>query len=69
MFELQHRLIMQTINIAVSKAMEDMKTNTKRSIRNLIDLGLLFSRSENQKWFFSTAKKVISNPLKRRRCP
>ena len=60
--ELQHRLMRQTINIAVSKAMEDMKGNTRRSIRNLIDLGLLFARSENQKWFFNAAKKVIANP-------
>jgi len=60
--ELQHRLIRQTINIAVSKAMEDMKSNTRRSIRNLIDLGLLFSTSENQKCFFDAAKKVITNP-------
>lgn len=60
--ELQHRLIRQTINIAVSKAIEDMKGNTRRSIRNLIDLALLFSQGENQKWFFKTAKKVISNP-------
>lgn len=59
--ELQHRLIRQTINIAISKAMEDMKGNTRRSIRNLIDLGLLFSTSENQKWFFNAAKKVITN--------
>ena len=62
MLELQHRLIRQTINIAISKAMEDMKGNTRRSIRNLLDLGLLFSTSENQKWFFNTAKKVIANP-------
>jgi len=60
--ELQHRLVRQAINIAISKAMEDMKGNTRRSIRNLIDLGLLFSKSENQKWFFSTAQKVIANP-------
>lgn len=62
MVDLQHRLIRQTIHIAVSKALEDMKSNTKRSIRNLIDLGLLFSHSGNQEWFFHTAKKVISNP-------
>lgn len=62
MVELQHRLIRQTINIAVSKAIEDMKDNTRRSIRNLLDLGLLFSTSKNQEWFFNTAKKVISNP-------
>lgn len=60
--ELQHRLIRQTINIAVSKALEDMKSNTRRSIRNLIDLGLLFSTSKNLRWFFSTAKKVVANP-------
>lgn len=62
MLELQHRLIRRTINIAVSKAMEDMKSNTNRSIRNLIDLGLFFSTCENQKWFFNAAKNVIANP-------
>lgn len=60
--ELQQRLIRQTINIAVSKAIDDMKSNTRRSIRNLLDLGLLFSTSENQKWFFNMSKKVIANP-------
>ncbi len=60
--DLQHRLKRQVIYIAVSKAIEDMATDTKRSMRNLVDLGLLFSKSENQKWFFNTAKKIISNP-------
>lgn len=60
--ELQHRLARQIINRAVSKAMEDMSSNAKRSIRNLIDLGLFFSKTENQKSFFSTAQKVIANP-------
>lgn len=60
--DLQHRLSRQMIGIAVNKAMEDMKSNTKRSIRNLLDLGLFFGKSENQKWFFTTAKQVIANP-------
>lgn len=60
--ELQHRLARQMIDVAVSKALEDMKGNTKRSIRNLIDLGMLFSKSENSKRFFSAAQKVIANP-------
>lgn len=60
--DLQHRLVRQAINIAVSKAMDDMKSDAKRSIRNLIDLGLLFSKSENQKQFFGIAQEVISNP-------
>jgi hypothetical protein len=42
--------------------MEDMKSNTNRSIRNLIDLGLLFSTTENQKDFFEAARRVIVNP-------
>ena len=60
--ELQHRLTRQVINIAVTKEMDDMRGDTKRSIRNLIDLGLLFSKSESQKRFFNTAQEVISNP-------
>ena len=60
--ELQHRLVRQVIDIAVSKAIDDMKSDAKRSIRNLIDLGLLFSKSENQKRFFGIAQEVISNP-------
>ncbi len=59
--ELQHRLARQAIDIAVSKGMEDMKSNAKRSIRNLVDLGLYFSKSDNQKQFFSVAQKVITN--------
>ncbi|MEW5920213.1 MAG: hypothetical protein AB1796_04515 [Bacillota bacterium] len=60
--DLHHRLMRRTINIGISKAIEDMRGNTKRGIRNLIDLGLFFSRSENQKWFFTAAGKVINNP-------
>lgn len=60
--ELQYRLVRQAIDIAVSKAIDDMKSDAKRSLRNLIDLGLLFSKGENQKHFFNTAREVISNP-------
>jgi len=60
--ELQHRLVRQTIEIAVTKGMEDMESNAGRSIRNLIDLGRMFAKAENQKWFFDMVKKVFSNP-------
>lgn len=60
--ELQYELARQIISIAVSKALNDIQTNTKRSILNLLDLGLLFSHSETQKWFFHTAKQVITTP-------
>jgi len=58
--ELQHRLIRQAINIAVSKALDDMRGNTRRSLRNLIELGLLFSRSENQRGFFGLVQRAVS---------
>jgi hypothetical protein len=51
MLDIDARLARQAIGIAVDKAMDDVKGNPRRSIRNLIDLGLLFSQSENQKWF------------------
>lgn len=60
--ELRHRLVRQTINQAVGKAMEDMMGNTGRGIRKLVDLGQMFAHSENQKWFFNCAQEVVSNP-------
>ncbi len=60
--ELQHRLVRQAIDIAVSKAIEDMKSNSKRSIRNLIDLGLMFSTSSEQTEFFIAAQKMLATP-------
>ncbi len=60
--DFHHRLTRKAIDIAVTKILNDMKTNTRRSVRNLVDLGALFSGSENQKTFFADAKKVLSNP-------
>jgi len=60
--ELQHRLVRQAIDIAVSKAIEDMKSNSRRSIRNLIDLGLMFSTSSEQANFFEAAQKMLATP-------
>lgn len=59
---MQAGLIRQAIGIAVDKAVQDVEGNARRGVRNLIDLGLMFSRGENQKWFFETARKVIDNP-------
>jgi len=58
---LQYLLTRRAINIAIGNALEDMQSNTRRSIRNMIDLSLLFSKSENHKQFFSVAKKVVAN--------
>ena len=60
--DMHYRLIRQSIDIAVSKALKDMQSDSKRSVRNLIDLGLFFAKSENQKGFFNAAKKMLSKP-------
>jgi len=53
---LQYLLTRRAINIAIGNALEDMQSNTRRSIRNMIDLSLLFSKSENHKQFFPSQK-------------
>jgi hypothetical protein len=62
MLDIEARLVRQAIGFAVTKAMEDINGNARRSIRNLIDLGSLFSKTENQKWFFDAARNVLKNP-------
>lgn len=61
--DMHHRLACQAIDIALNKAIKDIYSDSKRGIRNLVDLGLLFTRNDNQKWFFHMAKKVIASPL------
>lgn len=60
--DLQHLLVRQAIDIAVGKALEDAKGNVKRSLRGLIDLGLLFSKNDTHKRFFVSTQKAIANP-------
>jgi hypothetical protein len=55
--ELQHRLIRRTINIAVSKALEDMKSNTKPQHRNLMIGPVIFQQVENQECFLMPPKR------------
>lgn len=45
----------------VCKIIRDLKTGTKRSIRNAIEFGIIFSKNKKQKELFSIAKKVASN--------
>ncbi len=48
--------------MAVSKALNDMRSHSRRSIRNLVDLGLLFSRGENLRRFYTTAQEILADP-------
>lgn len=60
--ELQHQLIRQAIDMAVTKAMGDIQNNAGRGLRYLVDLGLLFSSSDMQKAFFVEAQRTLANP-------
>lgn len=60
--DLQYLLKRRTVEIAVNKALNDMKNNAERSARNLLDLGLLFVREPNIKWFFETISNIIVHP-------
>lgn len=59
--DISHRLMRKSIEAAIRKALEDMGVNAQRSVRSLIDLGLLFSGSESQKWFFKTAQELTKD--------
>lgn len=49
------------VRAAVEKGLNDIKDNSKRGIRNLVDLGEMFSKGELQKGFFSLARKELQN--------
>lgn len=45
----------------VSNKLKDMRENPERSVRNLIDLGLLFSRGNFQNSFLTSAQTMLQN--------
>lgn len=60
--ELHNQLVRRAITIAINRAIENMQNDLERSTRNLIDLGLLFTKSHRLRSFFETAKKILANP-------
>ncbi|MFU2418962.1 hypothetical protein [Peptacetobacter sp. AB800] len=49
------------IETVVANKLKDMKKYPKRATRNLIDLGLLFSKGKFQNAFFSSAQTMLQN--------
>lgn len=49
------------IETVVANKLKDMKKYPKRAARNLIDLGLLFSKGKFQNAFFSSAQTMLQN--------
>ncbi len=60
--EYRHKLIRGTVSVIINKAIRDIHTDPKRSIRNLADLGDNFSTSAAQKRFFALARDTLKNP-------
>ena len=60
--EYRHKVMRGTVGVIINKAIRDIRSDPKRSIRNLADLGDNFSTSETQKRFFSIARGVLKNP-------
>ncbi|MFY9173771.1 MAG: hypothetical protein WAO24_00270 [Peptococcia bacterium] len=60
--DLHKNLIRRAITIAVDKAIENMQSHPERSSRNLLDLGLFFTKSSRLRSFYEGAKKILANP-------
>ena len=60
--EYRHKIMRGTVGVIINKAIRDIRSDPKRSIRNLADLGDNFSTSAAQKRFFSLAREILKNP-------
>lgn len=60
--EYRHKVMRGAVNAMINKAMRDIRSDPRRSIRNLADLGENFSTSAVQKHFFSIARDVLRDP-------
>ncbi|SMC87620.1 hypothetical protein [Papillibacter cinnamivorans] len=57
-----YKMMRATVGVAITRAVSDIETDTKRAVRNLVDLGTQFASGENQKKFFVLANDVLANP-------
>lgn len=57
----KRKIVYALIGTAVDKGIRDIKENSWRGTRNLVDLGMHFSRGRFQKDFFRLAQVMLSN--------
>ncbi|MBQ3378999.1 MAG: hypothetical protein IJG50_03935 [Clostridia bacterium] len=60
--DLQHKMLRSTIDVLINKTIVDIQSDTHRSIRNFIDLGVYFAKGKNQKRFFLRMQSTIQDP-------
>ena len=60
--EYRHKMMRTAVGMLIDKAIRDIQSDPKRSIRNLADMGDNFSKTSAQKQFFKTAQEVLKKP-------
>ena len=63
--DLKRILIESTLN----KTIKDAKESPRRTLRNLIDMGLIFSKGQHQKDFLNSARALLQNEDSQYSCP
>ncbi len=61
MMEYRHKMMRTTTGVVINKAIRNIKSDPKRSIRNLADMGDNFSKSPAQKKFFEMTHDILKN--------
>ncbi|WP_444658725.1 hypothetical protein ACRQV7_14250 [Caproiciproducens sp. R2] len=60
--EYRHKMMRTAVGAVIEKAIRDIRSDPRRSIRNLADMGDNFSKTVAQKHFFEIAHEVLKNP-------
>ncbi|MBQ9988955.1 MAG: hypothetical protein IJP30_04385 [Clostridia bacterium] len=50
------------VSAAVRKGIRDIENDSRRSARNLVDLGAFFAKTKRQKEFFKKVQKLLTDP-------
>lgn len=59
--DIKRKIAYAMITAAIDKGIKDIKENPKRGARNLVDLGMHFSKGQFQKDFFNIAQKILDS--------
>lgn len=60
--EFRHKMMRTAVGVVIEKAIRDIQEDSRRSIRNLADMGDNFSKTPAQKRFFEIAHEVLKDP-------
>lgn len=58
---MHQKLTRTMLDIAIDKSLKEIRTKSKRGIRNLVDLGAHFAKGRFQEYFYQIAQKMLEN--------